>query len=314
MSNEIITGRNIAEITADIRLNFRTAATCIAAIGRDLIEAKGMLQHGEWLPWLRELGINASTADNYMRYAREIPDDGWMAALPYSKAMALLRLPEDQREEFREKNNLEDTSAAEIKRLVAQIRMQEKAVSESTLRAEKAEKLAEELRNQPREKEIVEVEPADYRQLRENVSSLQAQLQEAEDAASSAEEREGDARREAERLRLQLEEAEDAALSAEEQAAKARSEAERLKMQMAENDTVDLCGSAGLGLDDYVSVCNEFKARVWSMPFMGDLFREAREEDLRSYRIMTEGIRSWAQSVLDVIETATAPIVVEEVR
>ena len=62
------------------------------------------------------------------------------------------------------------------------------------------------------------VQPVDHRQLRENVSSLQAQLQEAEDAASSAEEREGDARREAERLRLQLEEAEDAALSAEEQA------------------------------------------------------------------------------------------------
>jgi len=40
------------------------------AAGRDLIEAKGKVPHGRWLPWLeKECGLSERTAQRYMRLA-----------------------------------------------------------------------------------------------------------------------------------------------------------------------------------------------------------------------------------------------------
>ena len=127
MQNEIMTsaqnvalsGRSVDEITADIRVNYRNAKASIVAIGRDLAEVKQMLNHGEWLPYLQGLNISVSSAENYMRYAAEVPGNDQLAALPYSAAIALIALPEDEREQFMQDNDIEDKSAAEIKRLIA---------------------------------------------------------------------------------------------------------------------------------------------------------------------------------------------------
>lgn len=35
-----------------------------------LIEAKGLLDHGEWLPWLKETGLSPRTAQGYIKLAR----------------------------------------------------------------------------------------------------------------------------------------------------------------------------------------------------------------------------------------------------
>ena len=88
MQNEIMTsaqnvalsGRSVDEITADIRVNYRNAKASIVAIGRDLAEVKQMLNHGEWLPYLQGLNISVSSAENYMRYAAEVPGNDQLAA------------------------------------------------------------------------------------------------------------------------------------------------------------------------------------------------------------------------------------------
>jgi hypothetical protein len=47
-----------------------TARLCILEIGRELIAAKAMLAHGEWLPWLKdEFGWPARTGQAYMAVA-----------------------------------------------------------------------------------------------------------------------------------------------------------------------------------------------------------------------------------------------------
>lgn len=117
--NVVLSGRSVDEITADIRVNYRNAKASIVAIGRDLAEVKQMLNHGEWLPYLQGLNISVSSAENYMRYAAEVPGNDQLAALPYSAAIALIALPEDEREQFMQDNDIEDKSAAEIKRLIA---------------------------------------------------------------------------------------------------------------------------------------------------------------------------------------------------
>ena len=45
----------------------RITLLCGIEIGRRLVEAKEMLQHGEWLPWLeKETGFSTSSAQRYM--------------------------------------------------------------------------------------------------------------------------------------------------------------------------------------------------------------------------------------------------------
>jgi hypothetical protein len=41
-----------------------------------LLEAKALCGHGEWLPWLREVGVPFQTASTYMRLAGRFPDQG----------------------------------------------------------------------------------------------------------------------------------------------------------------------------------------------------------------------------------------------
>ena len=96
-------------------------------IGRRLTEAKNMLEHGQWTDWLKnQVNFSQSTANNMMRIF-----DAYGAAqmglfgpeansqtfgnLEYSKALALLAVPEEEREEFAEEVDAEHISVRELK-------------------------------------------------------------------------------------------------------------------------------------------------------------------------------------------------------
>ena len=89
-------GRTIQEITASIRAHAAMMARGYIAIGRDLIEAKALLGHGKFLPWLAEMGFGVSAANKYMQLAAEIAQGSPLEELPYSKALALIALPGEQ--------------------------------------------------------------------------------------------------------------------------------------------------------------------------------------------------------------------------
>ncbi len=157
--------RTIDTVTAEIILirdnTARTIKNGIIEIGRRLEEAKEMVPQGEWLHYLQEvLGFKPSTAQNYMRIAREFGDgqialDGMSANelfgdLGYSQLVPLLGLPEDDRREIAKQNpDLPDMSSREIKKLVEDYKAAENAkqhaeqkAAEAAEAAEKAEKKA----------------------------------------------------------------------------------------------------------------------------------------------------------------------------
>lgn len=216
--------RSLEEISASIRAHAVNMAMSYIAIGRDLIEAKAQLSQGQWLPWLKSMGFASSTAANYMKLAREVAPESALAALPYSKALALLSLPAGEREGLA--REAEDKSAAEIRRLIAERdRAAEAANAESTHVKElqerlseteralehaardmnesdiKAERLERELRDarrhiqemqtaQPRET-VVEIEtaPADYEALKRAATLADQNMADALQAAQAAEKR-----------------------------------------------------------------------------------------------------------------------------
>lgn len=119
--------RTIEAITEDILECKSRAGEAILRIGQCLIEAKEMLPHGEWLPWLEErVEFSQRTAQNFMRLAREWTNTQVLADLGYAKALTLLALPPAEREEFLaeehvvsgEVKSVTDMSARELEKAV----------------------------------------------------------------------------------------------------------------------------------------------------------------------------------------------------
>ena len=99
-------------------------------IGKRLCEAKEMIPHGEWGIWLEHsVNFKQSTANNLMKIYTEYGDiqgELWGASaksqtfgnLTYSQAVALLAVPAEEREEFVEKNDVENMSTRELQEAI----------------------------------------------------------------------------------------------------------------------------------------------------------------------------------------------------
>ena len=139
-------------------------------IGKRLCEAKEMVPHGEWGTWLeRNVDYKQSTANKLMKIYEQYgaaQGELWGASaksetftnLTYSKALALLAVPEEEREEFVEKNDVESMSTRELQ---AAIKARDEAVKE---RDKAREELDEAIKN--RETEIDKIIKKD---LKENI-------------------------------------------------------------------------------------------------------------------------------------------------
>ena len=105
-------------------------------VGRRLTEAKEMVHHGQWEQWLQDnVNYSQSTANNLMAIYREYGSDQQslfsrvntsVESLSYSKAVALLVLPREQREEFMEQNPVEDMSTRELQAAIKRAQEAEK--------------------------------------------------------------------------------------------------------------------------------------------------------------------------------------------
>ena len=116
-------------LTAEINIYKMQAGTCIVEIGRRLIRAKEILPHGQWASWLAEkVEFSERTAQNFMRVAKEYTNPQPVADLGLTKALLLLQVPENEREEFVAKTHEvdgEEKTVAEMSR-----RELEKAIKE----------------------------------------------------------------------------------------------------------------------------------------------------------------------------------------
>ena len=129
--------RSMEEITASARVNMQDMIHRAIGLGQDCLDAKELLGHGKFLPWLKELGLSSSTAANYMKVAREVTPGSRLESLSYSKVLALLAAPAEEREQLAEET--EDKSAAHIKRLLSERNKALMAANSETNRANAAE-------------------------------------------------------------------------------------------------------------------------------------------------------------------------------
>ena len=134
--NDIQTQRTPDVIGAEIRGLTQQAKTMTIwfgiEIGRRLTEAKAMLEHGQWLPYLKEqTEFSQPSASRLMRLYDEYGakqtslfgaelNYSTLNNLSISNALRLLAVPEDEREEFAAEHDVEHMSARELDELIKQ--------------------------------------------------------------------------------------------------------------------------------------------------------------------------------------------------
>ncbi len=117
-----VTWNTIDECTREVLAWKNTIGLGVLRVGQALNWAKAKLPHGEFTSWLKDtVDISQSTAQNFMRIAREVVEGEKIAQLPYTKILALLDVPREEREAFAETIGAEHRTAAEIKRLVREL-------------------------------------------------------------------------------------------------------------------------------------------------------------------------------------------------
>lgn len=159
MSESVVAVRSIEIVTAEIYTIRDNAARVfmdsVVQIGRRLEEAKQLVPQGEWLNYLdTKLGYKPSTAQNYMRIAREFGDgqvglsgktaSDFFGNLGYSQLLPLLGLPEEEREQLAEEHDLAGMSSREIQALVKE---RDEARAAAAQAQEQADKQGQEARS-----------------------------------------------------------------------------------------------------------------------------------------------------------------------
>lgn len=208
--------RSLATVTAEIR-SYQDAArkmmiTYCIEVGRRLVEAKGLVGHGEWGAYLRdELGFSQSRANDLMRLfdayaADQIRLDGTalksqaFGNLSYTQALALLVLPSDEeREAFVQSHDMSKMSTRELQE---ELRRRNQEPQDEPTREELAERLddaLEEIRGNGVALQDAEQKAAAFRVQAEGLEKIAAEHRAAEKAALREKEEAAAARAEAER-------------------------------------------------------------------------------------------------------------------
>ncbi|MCY9733134.1 DUF3102 domain-containing protein [Paenibacillus alvei] len=114
-------------------------------IGKRLKEVKELVPHGDWGNWLKEnVEYSQSTANNFMRLADEYGSNSQaLGNMSYTKALALLGVPTEEREQFAAEN--EDKSARELQQVIKEKKQLEKQLKAADFDEEQEQRLKAEI-------------------------------------------------------------------------------------------------------------------------------------------------------------------------
>lgn len=195
-----VSEREVDQLAREIQYYWRKGQAavldCAIEIGRRLTDAKGMLPHGEFGKWVDEsFEFSHSSANTFMKLFDEygadqltlfgaVTESQTFANLPYSKALALLAVPREEREDFAKEVGAEELSVRELKKAIEDRKAaeaRERELEDKLAAAEIAKAAAEALAKEADESRAkVEKLESDLKKRRESELKLKDKLKAAE--------------------------------------------------------------------------------------------------------------------------------------
>lgn len=136
---EIINLEQIDKITEEILKYKQQTAQNIIEIGKRLIKVKEALKHGDFTKWLEEkVDYTPKTAQKFMKIYKVFGKTNTPSFLSSEKLYLLTNLPEEDREEFINSNDIEKISVRELQK---KIKVMKKPKTEKTIEEDSLEDL-----------------------------------------------------------------------------------------------------------------------------------------------------------------------------
>ena len=197
---EIVQERTLPVIISEIKIIeqhvTKTAIEGAIQIGERLQEAKELAGHGNFGQWCQEnLNYSQDTAQKFMKLAREYGGQNNVLAntamsrnFSISNALSLLKVPEEDREQFVEEHQVEDMTNKELEEEIRQLN-EEKASRERTIEVlnnsmrNEAEKLLqaqheiEDLKRKLDDASVEAVDPKEVEKLKAKLEKTEAALE-----------------------------------------------------------------------------------------------------------------------------------------
>lgn len=237
----------VAEIRATMNQISQTAIMGAIKIGRDLKMLKELVPHGGWLEYIEEnLSFSERKVQQFIQLAEEygrenspyfaaVSNPNMCADLSISNALRLLTVPEDQIEEFVEKEHPAELTVRELEEKIRALKAEREVEREDEEKRYEAlrqehDRLKEELDSEAvidgeSESEIEELK----KQLEEKEKEVEQTKKQAEADLKKAKSEARSVEKELENARKEAEEAQGEARAARVEAEEAREEAQRAK-------------------------------------------------------------------------------------
>lgn len=207
---QVVQERTLPVIASEIKIiEQQTAKTVLEngiQIGIRLQEAKEQVGHGNFEEWCKEnLNYTSRTARKFMQLATEYGDENGLISnrnissdLSISKALTLLKVPEDDREEFVEEHDVDTMTVKELEDAVreakeeaeqanAQLKAREDSEADLMSQLEKEKKRAESAKEKLKKEKEKRGEEIAYALAKEREEIRQQAKREAGAALSEAE-------------------------------------------------------------------------------------------------------------------------------
>ncbi|SFB62690.1 Protein of unknown function [Cohnella sp. OV330] len=156
MTQQVAELRTIETITSEINIITEQTRNYVLhsaiQVGERLIEAKGQLKHGEWGKWLADsVNYSQSKAQNLMKLATEYGGKTQaLGNIGVTQAVALLALPEEDREQFAVEVDIENISTRDLEKAIKE-REEAQRLAKEAQEKEAAERKAREKLEQANE-------------------------------------------------------------------------------------------------------------------------------------------------------------------
>lgn len=289
---------DLRAVEARIAVCMQSIAINLLQIGRYLAIAKeaNLVPHGKWEEWVRiNTGMSERRAQRLMQAASIAPEGSRIASLPVSKIMALLPLPEEQREDMASVAISEDLTVKQLRAKVAELQEAASRAQESAAAADQ-DKLAH-AKEVERMRKILENQiSANDRLIREkgDMERRSADLEKKLDdllRSGAASEIRPEVQKQIDDLRRQLEEAQEYA--AEQADMRQRLEQEQLNAAMMGDDPA----THAFGVDDLTAAVAEFIGRAGILVHMGAELNRMRPQSREIVQRNLERVRVWLDGV-----------------